>query len=289
VTKRAWHEAAPAKRPKRWRKSARLSGGGDFSTRNIHGRSNLMINPIFWLLTRERRLRAYPWILLGSIALIWIWALTLSRNVLGLEASVGLGFLAHFLFKYWIGTQAVHSLSGDRLGPALELILSTPLGVRQILSGVSIAMRHLFAAPLGVLIGGELLLVFTGLFNAYERQSVLLLVFTILAGLVIMVLDAWALTWVGVLAGLRVRQAQSAVYLTLALVLLLPCLAVWGLLIIAGLGNGRAPEELPVVAWLIFSVVADLFFGLHARTRLHRDFREIAVAGPAFRREAGSE
>jgi ABC-type transport system involved in multi-copper enzyme maturation permease subunit len=291
VTKRAWHDAAPAKRPKRWpwpwRKSARLSEGGAFPTRTIQGRSNLMINPIFWLLTRERWLRTYPWILLASIVLIWAWALTLSRNVLGLEASVGLGFLAHFLFKYWITTQAVHSFSRDRLGSALELILSTPIGVRQILSGVSIAMRHLFAAPLGVLLVAELLLVFVGLFQIYDRQPVPVLVFTILSGLVLMVADAWALTWVGVLAGLRARQAQIAVYRTLALVLLLPCLAVWGLLVLIGFGNGHTPHELPTVAWVIFSVAADLFFGLRARARLHRHFREIAVAGPALRREAG--
>ena len=115
-----------------------------------------------------------------------------------------------------------------------------------------------------------------------------LLVFTILSGLAVMLADAWALTWVGVLAGLRVRQAQIAVYRTLLLVLLLPCLAVWGLIMITGLTMGSVPDWLPTVAWLLFSLATDLFFGLRARVRLHRHFREIAIEGPAVRRESST-
>jgi len=285
VTRRAWHEAVPSSGKKRGR-GKECSSGGAFPTRTVFGRTNLMINPIFWLLTRERRLRVYPWILFGSMALLWAWALKLDGNILGLEASVGLGFLAHFLFKYWITMQAVHSFSRDRVGSALELILSTPIGVRQILNGVSIAMRYLFARPVILLLGAELFLVLLGLFRTYERQPVPLLVFTILSGLAVMVADAWALTWVGVLAGLRSRQAQTAVYRTLLLVLLLPCLAVWGLIVFIGLGMGSVPDWLPTVAWLLFSLATDAFFGLRARNRLHRHFREIAIAGPAVRRES---
>ena len=288
VTRRAWHDAVPSVRPKRSGKKQSANAGHAFPTRTVFGRTNLMINPIFWLLTRERRLRAYPWILFLAMALLWAWALKLEGNVLGLEASVGLGFLAHFLFKYWITMQAVHSFSRDRVGSALELILSTPIGVRPILNGVSIAMRYLFARPVILLLGSELFLVLLGLFRTYERQPVPLLVFTILSGLAVMLADAWALTWVGVLAGLRVRQAQIAVYRTLLLVLLLTCLAVWGLIMITGLSMGSVPDWLPTVAWLLFSLATDLFFGLRARVRLHRHFREIAIERPAVRCESST-
>ena len=291
VTKRAWHDAVPAARPPRWRwpwrKNGRTSEGGAFPTRHIHGRSNLMINPIFWLLTRERRLRVYPWILLLSMGAIWAWAFWLERSTVSLEASIGLGFLAHFLFKWWVAAQAAHSFSRDRAGAALELILSTPIGVRPILSGFSIAMRHLFIRPLTLLLAGELVLVLLGMERALRQEHVLQQVFMIFCGLLLMIVDAWALTWVGVLAGLRARQAQYAVYRTLFLVLGLPWLAVWALGLSKGLSTGNISAWFMPWAWLITSLVADLFFGLRARARLHRHFREIAIAGPALRRESG--
>ena len=281
VTKRAWHDAAPPARPPRWRwpwrRNARATEGGTFPTRHIHGRSNLMINPIFWLLTRERRLRTYPWILLVTMAAIWGWAFWLERNILSLEVSIGLGILTHFLFKYWIATQAVHSFSRDRAGAALELILCTPIGVRPILNGLTIAMRHLFARPLFLLITGECVLILLGLKRALDNENVLQQVGMILCGLVLMVADAWALTWVGVLAGLRARRAQYAVYRTLFLICVLPWLAVWALRLCLDLNSGNAYGWFVLWTWLCFSLAADLFFGLRARSRLHRHFREIAI------------
>ena len=292
VTKRAWHDAAPDPRARRWRwpgrSNTRVREGGAFPTRHIFGRTNLMINPIFWLLTRERRLRTYPWILLASMAAIWAWAFSRDRTVFSLEVSMALGFLTHFLFKYWIATQAAHSFSRDRVGAAMELILCTSIGVRPILNGVSIAMRYLFAGPVTLLLVAELVLVIFSMGRALRHEMVLQQVALIFCGLLLMLADAWALTWVGVLVGLRVRQAQIAVYRTLLLVLLLPCLAVWGLIMITGLSMGSVPDWLPTVAWLLFSLATDLFFGLRARVRLHRHFREIAVEGPAVRRESST-
>ena len=292
VTKRAWHDAVPATRPKRWRwpwrKNARVSEGGVFPTRNIFGRTNLMINPIFWLLTRDRRLRTYPWILILSMAVIWGWAFSRDRTVLSLEVSIALGFLTHFLFKYWIATQAAHTFSRDRAGAALELILCTPIGVRPILNGVAIAMRYLFAGPVTLLLVAELVLVILSLGRALRHELVLEQVSMILCGLVLMVVDAWALIWVGVLAGLGARRAQSAVYRTLFLILGLPWVGVWALGLCLDLNSGTAYGWFVLWAWLGFSLVVDFFFGLRARARLHRHFREIAIAGPAMRREPGT-
>ena len=287
VTKRAWHDAVPARRPRRWPwgRSGRFPEGGAFPTRHIHGRTNLMINPIFWLLTRERRLRAYPWILLASMAVIWGWAFWRDRTVLSLEVSIALGFLTHFLFKYWIATQAAHSFSRDRAGAALELILCTPIGVRPILNGVSIAMRYLFAGPVTLLLVAEVLLVILSMGRALRHEAVLEQVGMILCGLVLMVVDAWALIWVGVLAGLGARRAQYAVYRTLFLVLGLPWVAVWILSTFRDQSMGTVGPWYVPLTWLGFSLVVDFFFGLRARARLHRHFREIAIAGPALRRD----
>ena len=292
VTKRAWHDAVPATRPRRWpwpwSKSGRFPEGGAFPTRHIQGRTNLMINPIFWLLTRERRLRTYPWILLAAMTVIWGWAFWRARAVFSLEVSIALGFLTHFLFKYWIATQAAHSFSRDRAGAALELILCTPIGVRPILNGVAIAMRYLFAGPVTLLLVAELVLVILSLGRALRHELVLEQVGMILCGLVLMVVDAWALIWVGVLAGLGARRAQSAVYRTLFLILGLPWVGVWALGLCLDLNSGTAYGWFVLWAWLGFSLVVDFFFGLRARARLHRHFREIAIAGPAMRREPGT-
>ncbi len=148
-------------------------------------------------------------------------------------------------------------------------------------------MRYLFALPVTLLLVGELVLAILSMERAFRQELVLQQVFMIACGLLLMVVDAWALTWVGMLSGLRARQAQNAVYGTIFLLLGLPWLVVWGLCAFIGLTTGQLSPWFVPWAWLTTSLMADLIFGLRARTRLHRHFREIAIAGPALRRESG--
>ena len=105
----------------------------------------------------------------------------------------------------------------------LELLLTTPLGGRNILTGQWRVLRRALAWPLGVVLalalpaGISLIYDFA---NGYQREFWFLLQPFLIA--VNLALEAVALCWVGMWFGLRGRNAITAVAGTVGLVQLLP-------------------------------------------------------------------
>ena len=163
----------------------------------------------------------------------------------------------------------------------LELLLTTPLGSRQILSGQWCMLRRALAWPLGVVLalalpaGISLLYDFA---NGYHREFWSLLQPFLIA--VNLALETVALCWVGIRFGLRGRNAITAVVGTVGLVQLLPlALSValmWGWTWLPSYAaspataRGRMP---PVILALCFFLAKNLALIVWARLSLHRELR----------------
>jgi hypothetical protein len=159
----------------------------------------------------------------------------------------------------------------------LELLLTTPLGSRQILDGQWCVLRQALKWPLGVVLvlalptGISLIYDFT---NGYRRELWLpLQPFLIYLNVV---LEAVALCWVGMRFGLRGRNSITAVVGTVGLVQLLPLvLAVglmWGWAWLSGHSSSRGKMP-PVILALLFFLAKNLALIVWVRLRLRRELR----------------
>lgn len=66
--------------------------------------------------------------------------------------------LIHLVITIWVATEACYSFADARSSGAMELLLSTPLSVRQIVMGQQLALRELFFRPIVVLVAVEIVI-----------------------------------------------------------------------------------------------------------------------------------
>lgn len=163
----------------------------------------------------------------------------------------------------------------------LELLLTTPLGARSILTAQWRVLRRALAWPLGLVLGVALpagISLIYDFANGYQRE-IWLLTQPFLIG-VNLILEAVVLCWVGIWFGLRGRNPMTAVSGAVGLVQLLPlALAValmwcWAWVphtsSLLPMARGKMPA---VVLALLFFVAKNVVLLLWARFRLHRELR----------------
>src|ERR1051326_7615744 len=171
-------------------------------------------------------------------------------------------------------------LADDQKLGALELILSTPLTVREILLGQFLALRRQFLGPLLVVVVVQLGLTIAlahhtpysaSRIYAYGRSSLLLLF-----------ADLAAVSWVAIAAALTAKTPNHASVSTIFRLLILPWLlwfvivtigAVW--LLLHGRNEPGWEFYLNLLFWL--GLLADAVFGIPAWWRVRTRFRQLAL------------
>jgi len=186
-------------------------------------------NPVRWLLGRDLRAPAVVWLLVIAWVTMVIGCLAFLREVematpMLLYCSHLLGYCLKILFAW----QVCQYFGEARRGGALEMLLSTPLTQREILSGHARATLRGFAWPVG------LFLAFSFVPGAYRAGEVMFRQdFSSVLGLLLtsvfpvgysvrMVLDLLAIYWLGIWLALSSRRPQYAPLLTILFVLILP-------------------------------------------------------------------
>ncbi len=176
----------------------------------------------------------------------------------------------------------------DRRSGALELLLVTPLGQDQILSGHRRALQRRSRGLKTVLVLVNVcmcLAVLTWskpLHMSSTDQHLFVELFA--GGILALVCDLRALQAVGIWVALRGRKHQRAVLGTLGRVMLVPwaCIFVWVFLTTTRAINPTEGELGVIFAvWFAVGVVNDLIIGGHARARLGDGLRYWVVAGKA--------
>jgi hypothetical protein len=160
----------------------------------------LAVNPIWWLTSRRAHQRVWLWVVVLIVCLGGgVGFIVAQGNSTALGSILVGAIVLHLGLAVWVAFEASNSFAEARGTGAMELLLSTPLPVRQILRGQHLALRELFLGPL-----------------------ILVLCFC----LVWFVLDLFAVAEVGMWFGLTAQKPTQALTKTVAFVLVLPLLLV---------------------------------------------------------------
>ena len=150
----------------------------------------------------------------------WLWGWLASGNY-WFDSSVVItsALILNTTFKFWIALEAGQRLAEDKKSGALELLLSSPLTVRDIVRGQWLALRRQFLWPLLTVAVGEFLFLWPNPPLGGNRSQLLICV---AAGLLMLAADIAALFWVALYRALAARSPAYAGSLTVFCVLLLP-------------------------------------------------------------------
>jgi len=246
----------------------------------VSSRRHLLdLNPVLWLTGRHRLKGLLTWALLGALLLIWILsAAYMDWKNLDEFLTIVLLLAAHSALKVWLASEAGQQFSQDRASGALELLLSTPLSVPEIVRGQMLALQRQFLFPALVVLGLDALLALAllpkGDAGLYWGAAML-----------IFAADMLALVPVGMWQGLNSRRANAGASAAVAQILVLP----WAIFLLsmvflatAGVRGafGSADWALryfPLLSWIGISLIVDLLFGMHAWRQLNERFRELAT------------
>jgi hypothetical protein len=300
VAPRSWQDRPAGIQQLRWRERWQLWSHGDLDERRGFRKRLLDQNPFFWLAARARLKPAMAW---GALGLLGCgWALGLSkfhRDWLCPPVYIMTGIVLNLALKIWFATEAGRQIAEDRKRGALELLLSTPLTVRDILRGQLLALRRQFLGPLVTVLFVGCLLFFGSLADANDEDSRTAYRLFWIGGMVTMVSDLMALYWVGLWLGLTAKNPNRAASASVLRVLILPG-GVWSLLLLvlslnAMRGGHESSFNFFVGLWFVLGLVADIAFSVWARNKLLTQFRLAAtqryLSGAGFFRRlfTGSE
>jgi hypothetical protein len=165
-----------------------------------------------------------------------------------------------------------------RRSGALELLLATPLEVRDILRGHLLALQRQFAGPILLVLVLHGMVLVAGLSQMHntdaEEQTSWALFVLLLGGA--LVGDAITLAWVSLALGLSGRRAGLASLGALARVLFLPWLVALITVFLFRDAGDHGLKAFLLLLWFIFTVT-DIVFAAWAMTRLKRNFRGLAA------------
>ena len=180
-------------------------------------REQLNTNPMLWLASRY------------STRMVWLWllALPVALLIVGVSLVGGVNVFATATAGAWainlvllgrLAAQAPRCLNEARRNGSLELLLTTPLGIDQILSGQRLALQRAF---LPVMLTVFILEGLAALLMSGSELGVMV-VFSFSAGFYL--LQCFAITNAGIWFGLTSRNESAATNKLVLLVLLSPML-----------------------------------------------------------------
>ena len=199
----------------------------------------LAINPVWWMTSRNTHQRKWLWAIITCFCALGVIAWITSYQSTGaLWVIFGCAAALHMGLAVWVAFEACSSFAEARSTGAMELLLSTPLHVRQILRGQHLAIRELFLLPVLLLFAVEVCLAAAQIFvwSQSSGGGVLSVMVVLMLGFCIVwfALDLFAVAEVGMWFGLRSQKPTQALTKTVLYVLVLPLLVVafpccWGI------------------------------------------------------------
>jgi len=307
-----WKEKAGGKKSFTWRRRwQRWKFGATKRGQGLRARL-LDWNPFFWLGSRDRLGWIAPLLFVAVFVVLAVWvAWKVGLNFFGPAKPIG-GFvfawfwataLLHLIVLFRIAMTATHQFAEDRKSGALELLLATPIRVRQIVRGQWLALlRQVWGPMIAALLAHVLFL--WGLLELIAAEELkgrtgLDVLRAILQGdpaalvdldwhfffIMKVVLTAggllvahWiAVAWVGMWMGLKTRRARNAPWVALALVAFPPwpffTITVMLLDHFSFLWSEYELLHLGLKTAVALNLANDLLLSIWAWRRLRRDFR----------------
>ena len=166
-------------------------------------------NPYLWLVLRGREKLNHAWGFVIAILIIWLLSyLGAGRIMFDHDLLVPVLIFIHGFLKIWVASEACTRMVQDRRSGALELLLSTPLGARDIIRGQHLALHRQFTGPFALFLFLELGCFFASM-AYFPDQSWGKKLFIPIA-IVFFVADVFTLRWVAMWIGLNARSVNRA-------------------------------------------------------------------------------
>jgi hypothetical protein len=281
VVPHTWQDRSETGSRLHWREFWQRLSFGMKAKQTEHRRRLLNVNAFYWLAGRARLKPVHVWVFLGSVALWWMigW-LTASDVWFDESIVVTTALLLNTTLKLWVAIEAGQRLAEDQTSGALELLLSTPLGVQEICRGQWLALRRQFLGPLLVVLVAEYALGSESWRRAWGVDHLLVWV----AGMFMLVADLAALGWVAMRAALTAKTHHHATIAAVVRILVAPWVAtglIWASIhtwyLLASDRLWTPGWRFYLGLWFCSGLTADLLFGLLARRQLLRGFRRFAI------------
>lgn len=253
-------------------------------------------NPFYWLAARSRFKPLLVWGVLAFICAWWLWATWQFGTLWLTDSSSGTNLavlvMLNVALKLWIPLEASRPLAEERHAGSFELLFSTPLTSREIFQGQWLALRRLFLGP--ILFGYAVAVVFLLVAVHHSPGDHKDIVAAWTCGLLLFALDGAALAWTAMHAALITSSPNHATLVAATRVLIVPSVLLLAIIVLRTVyaAFSSEPEPSPsvfLVWWVGLGVVADLLYGVNARRRLMRDFRELASSGSGRRPQPGEK
>ncbi|MGI8964648.1 MAG: ABC transporter permease, partial [Limisphaerales bacterium] len=136
IVPRCWQDKSAGSRGVHWRNKFDFWTQGSAKTRKIFRTRLLEITPFYWLAARDKLKPRYVWFLLIVVTLVWAWGgHKWPRDWFNPATYIFTAICLHNILKYWLATEACYRFVTDRKSGAMELLLSTPLRVEEIVRG----------------------------------------------------------------------------------------------------------------------------------------------------------
>jgi len=250
-------------------------------------------NPVAWLAGREPGHALLLWILTlvmvgGFLILIFTGAPMAFWHVWSFASNV-----LSLVVYLWVAAKACQFFAEARRSGALELLLASPLSSRETVQGAWQGLVRLFALPVLLLGGGQLLGDIVTLRAADTNGG--FAVITAVIGAMAVLMNLVTLAWFGLWMGLTSKNSLIAILKTIGFVYIIPWLVIYFLTVIAlpmllVLGNffntGGSTRQWVINAWLplwflgfpsVLAIIKDIVLWFLARKKLFGNFRQLAV------------
>jgi hypothetical protein len=247
-------------------------------------RTMLERNPIHWLEGRDRLQERILWTLFLLITIGF--ALTQISSNAGPSDGLVItwAWWAHCVLCLWIALQAPRRLADDKQSGALELILCTPLGSRDIIRGNMQAFQRRYGRVFLGLLALDGFLVFAhfshnGGWRAFRENDLFQLS---LCGLFIFPLQAYSVARLGLYHGLLHANSVRASFVSIWKVGLLPWILFFVFVLACDMAssrfkNLRLTETLVFSLWAACHLIPCLLFLFQANWFLKYRFRLLAL------------
>ena len=231
----------------------------------------------------------YPWILLVSVGAILVFTcVTMRVQSVEIWPLLFVSFLMNWFFKHWSINIACSAFSRDRDNGALELLLSTPLRIEDVLAGHRRALNRQFLAPITTMVVVELVLFVMAILaiedsarNNVDRAVQGILSMAMIANIGVFIADYHAAKWVGWWSSVVAKNASSAVTSVYVRIMIGPWFAAGTMVILAYIFSDQMHEVVvglfALATWVVTSLWADVVFARSARRKLLGELRIAAV------------
>ena len=282
VAPRTWQDRPAGAQRLRWKERWRLWSYGGSAERAAFRQQLLDQNAYFWLLARARFKPALVWTALALLAGGWAWGLAkYHHDWLNEFMYFTTGAVLNLLIKSWFASETGRQFAEDRSHGALELLLSTPLTVHEVLRGQLLALKRQFLGPLILIlvVFFTFMMAPTSEITAVDDRVLWILCWVAL--MVVMIADLAGLYWVGMWQGLTARNPNRATSASLARILVMPWVAFGAVSLLLSLISLNREVDLGpkffLALWVGLSLAADVGFGAWARYKLLTEFRLAAA------------